>query len=135
MLLSVITGTAALAVVRKLPVPDADAAVSDYAHKTAASAATPGRRPTFNGPPGECGAAPGVATRDSGYSGSRLACSCERRCDARVRSQQRGCGVPSFALCKVQRSLATLQQCGVVWGRQAGRAPEPPLRIPYTCLC
>ena len=46
-------------------------------------------------PLGECRASPGVATRDSCYSGggtgSAAACC---RCDARVRQQQRGCGVP-----------------------------------------
>ena len=72
-------------------------------------------------PPGECGASPGVATRDSGCSsgvnGSAPACC---RCDARVRPQQRGCGVLSFPLRQVQRSQATLQQRGGAWGRQAG---------------
>ena len=70
---------------------------------------------------GVCRAAPGVATRDSGYSGggpgSGLACC---RCNARVRPQQRGCGVVSTALRIVQRSRATLQQRGGAWGRQAG---------------
>ena len=72
-------------------------------------------------PPGVCGANPGVATRDSCYSGggpgSRLACC---RCDARVRPQQRGCGVLSPRLRIVQRSIAELQQRGEAWGRQAG---------------
>ena len=71
-------------------------------------------------PPGECGAAPGVATRDSsrngGVHGSAPACC---RCDARVRPQQRGCGVPYIALRQVQRSPAKLQQRGGAWSRQA----------------
>ena len=60
-------------------------------------------------PPGRCGAAPAVATRDSGYRGSgpgsRLACCCCCCCcccDARVRPQQRGCGVLSIPLRIVQ---------------------------------
>ena len=44
---------------------------------------------------------------------------CERRCDARVRPQQRGCGLPSFALRIGKRSLATLQQRVWAWLRQA----------------
>ena len=99
------------------------------AHKVAAWIQRVEIQPTFeiwregSRPPGECGAAPGVAgvaTRDSGYSGSRLACCCERRCDARVRQQQRSCGGLSLALCQVQRSHATLQQRGWAWGRQEG---------------
>ena len=70
----------------------------------------------------ECGAAPGVATRDSGCSsgvnGSAPACC---RCDARVRPQQRGCGIVSIRLRQVKRSQGTLQQRGGAWGRQAGR--------------
>ena len=52
--------------------------------------------------------------------GSRLSFCCKRRCDARVRLQQRGCGSSFILLCHVQRSLAILQQRGGVRGRQAG---------------
>ena len=54
--------------------------------------------------------------RNSGRNGSAPACC---RCDARVRPQQRGCGVLSIKLRLVQRSLAILQQRGGAWGRQA----------------
>ena len=75
---------------------------------------------------GECGVASGLTTRDSGYSGSRLACCCERRCDARVRLQQRGCSGLSNHLRKAQRSLSILQQRGGARGRQA---------LPLSRLC
>ena len=82
---------------------------------------------------GECGVASGLTTRDSGYSGSRLACCCERRCDARVRLQKRGSGIPSLALRIAQRSHATLQQRRGAWGRQTGR-PLSRLCAPLTLV-
>ena len=73
-------------------------------------------------PPGECVAAPGVVTRNSGRRGGGHGSGLARCCrDARVRPQQRGCGATSVRLRHVQRSRAKLQQRGGVGGRQAGR--------------
>ena len=51
---------------------------------------------------------------------SRLASYYERRCDARVRPQQRGCGGTSSLLRPAQRTVAILRQMEGAWGRQEG---------------
>ena len=73
------------------------------------------------------------ATLATEARGSRLAFFCERRCDARVRPQQRGCGGLSIPLRIAQRSHATLQQRRGAWGRQTGR-PLSRLCAPLTLV-
>ena len=106
--------------VAPLPILDDDAGVPPLVGSLAGNSAAHGMRLRVQFLPSCTMSSRSLACSSCG-PGSRLACCCccERRCDARVRLQQRGCGVPSFALRIGKRSLATLQQRGWAWVRQA----------------
>ena len=108
--------------VAPLPILDDDAGVPPLVGSLAGNSAAHGMRLRVQFLPSCTMSSRSLACSSCG-PGSRLACCCccERRCDARVRLQQRGCGVLAFAFCRFQRGFALLHDGVRTWGGQAGR--------------